>query len=98
MTFISVLFPAPFSPISACTSPCRSSRSTPSSATVGPNDFLISESFSASIRLYPCHPRLKTVVKRARRFHFGPVIRNSHRQDPHAIVIRQRHCLRVRRQ
>src|SRR5688572_17750438 len=36
MTFSSVLLPAPFSPISAWTSPGTSSRSTPSSATVAP--------------------------------------------------------------
>ncbi len=41
MTFISVLLPAPFSPMSACTSPWRSSRSTPSSAMVGPKDLWI---------------------------------------------------------
>jgi hypothetical protein len=35
-TFISVLFPAPFSPSSAWTSPYRTSRSTPPSASVAP--------------------------------------------------------------
>ena len=36
-TFMSVLLPAPFSPTSACTSPPRTSRSTPPSARVAPN-------------------------------------------------------------
>src|SRR5258708_26341215 len=38
-TFISVLLPAPFSPTSASTSPARTKRSTPSSATVAPKRF-----------------------------------------------------------
>src|SRR5688572_12978500 len=38
-TFMSVLFPAPFSPMRACTSPRRTSRSTPRSAAVGPKLF-----------------------------------------------------------
>src|SRR5213593_1364411 len=42
-TFINVLLPAPFSPISACTSPFCKRRFTPSSATVGPKRLLISE-------------------------------------------------------
>src|SRR5262245_1742229 len=40
-TFISVLLPAPFSPMSACTSPGLTSRSTPPSATTAPNRFAI---------------------------------------------------------
>src|SRR5207249_2701644 len=43
-TFIKVLLPAPFSPISACTSPFCKRRFTPSSATVGPKRLLILES------------------------------------------------------
>src|SRR2546429_7679809 len=43
-TFIKVLLPAPFSPISACTSPFCKRRLTPSSATVGPKRLLILES------------------------------------------------------
>src|SRR6187200_465158 len=39
--FISVDFPAPFSPRSACTSPLRSSKSTPSFATTPGNRFVI---------------------------------------------------------
>src|SRR2546430_11486632 len=42
-TFISVLLPAPFSPISAWTSPFCKRRFTPSSATVGPKRLLIVE-------------------------------------------------------
>src|SRR5437867_10089835 len=42
-TFIKVLLPAPFSPISACTSPFCKRRFTPSSATVGQKRLLISE-------------------------------------------------------
>src|SRR5213080_1883416 len=42
-TFINVLLPAPFSPISACTSPFCKRRFTPSSATVGPKRLLILE-------------------------------------------------------
>src|SRR5438876_11572587 len=42
-TFINVLLPAPFSPISACTSPFCKRRFTPSSATVGPKRLLIFE-------------------------------------------------------
>ena len=33
-----VVLPAPFGPRKACTSPARTSRSSPSSATVRPND------------------------------------------------------------
>src|ERR1051325_3123839 len=49
ITFINVLLPAPFSPMSACTWPGRSWRSTPSSATVGPNVLRIAFSESALI-------------------------------------------------
>src|SRR5437016_5743542 len=42
-TFIKVLLPAPFSPISAWTSPFCKRRFTPSSATVGPKRLLILE-------------------------------------------------------
>src|SRR5215208_970356 len=41
MIFTSVDFPAPFSPTSACTSPARSSRSTPSSAVTPANRLTI---------------------------------------------------------
>ena len=40
MMFISVDLPAPFSPAMACTSPRRSSKSTPRSAWIAPNDLL----------------------------------------------------------
>ena len=40
--FISVLLPAPFSPIKARTSPGSSASETPSSARVAPNDLLTS--------------------------------------------------------
>src|SRR5437660_10713894 len=43
-TFINVLLPAPFSPISACSSPFCKRRFTPSSATVAPKRLLILES------------------------------------------------------
>ena len=43
MMFISVDFPAPFSPAIACISPRRSSKSTPRSAWVAPNDLLTFE-------------------------------------------------------
>src|SRR4029078_3314929 len=36
-----VVVPAPFGPITACVSPARTSKSTPSVATSAPNDFLI---------------------------------------------------------
>src|SRR6185295_4198589 len=36
-----VVLPAPFGPITACVSPGRTSKSTPSVATSAPNDFLI---------------------------------------------------------
>ena len=45
MMFISVDFPAPFSPAMACTSPRRSSKSTPRSAWIAPNDLLTFEIF-----------------------------------------------------
>src|SRR6516165_4522180 len=38
-TFIKVLLPAPFSPTNANTSPARTDKSTPSSATVAPKRF-----------------------------------------------------------
>ena len=41
-TFIKVLLPAPFSPMSACTWPGSAEKLTPPSATVGPNAFLMS--------------------------------------------------------
>src|SRR5262249_16816367 len=40
-TFISVLLPAPFSPINACTSPCCKRRFTSFSASVGPKLLLM---------------------------------------------------------
>src|SRR6266702_330615 len=45
---ISVDLPAPFSPSSACTSPRRRSKSTPSFATTAPNLFVMPRSSSAS--------------------------------------------------
>ena len=47
---ISVLLPAPFSPSTACTSPARTSRSTPRRTTTGPNDFSIPASASLTPR------------------------------------------------
>src|SRR5215831_2153088 len=42
-TFMSVLLPAPFSPMSACTSPFSRRRLTPSSARLGPKRLLMLE-------------------------------------------------------
>src|ERR1043166_8779290 len=47
MTFISVDFPAPFSPSKASTSPARSSNDTPLSARTAPKDFVTLVSWSS---------------------------------------------------
>ena len=58
MMFISVDFPAPFSPAMACTSPRRSSKSTPRSAWIAPNDLLTFGDFEDD--LVGHDPRLRT--------------------------------------
>src|ERR1041385_5405095 len=88
ITFISVLLPAPFSPMSACTSPSRSSRSTPSSATVGPNDLEMFDNLRASI-LFVLAARSNLVVERLRRFHAVAFVRGGDRQDADVVVVRQ---------
>src|SRR5215510_6399736 len=94
MTFISVLLPAPFSPMSACTSPWRSSRSTPSSAMVGPKDLEIFDSLSPiilknrSYRTYWTYKFLsfQGVVERVGGFHARAFVRAGDCQDSHAVV------------
>src|SRR4051794_23043670 len=103
MTFISVLFPAPFSPISACTSPSRNSRSTPSSAIVGPNDLEIFVSLSASMSKlstdYTDYVKeicvicgwvlfSQHVVKRLGGLYASRFVRGGDCQDAHVVVVR----------
>src|SRR6186997_1260372 len=95
MTFISVLVPAPFSPISACTSPWRSSRSTPSSAIVGPNDLLIFESLRATDLHGLFTDRLKSVVEGLGRRYCGAFVGTGDCQDTDVVVVRQRQCFRI---
>src|SRR5277367_4277501 len=73
ITFMSVLFPAPFSPMSACTSPARSSKPTPSSATVAPKLLRISVSrnmgYTVKMELFPCEIFVEWWMQQ--RLHFG---------------------------
>src|ERR1043166_8460057 len=102
MTFISVLLPAPFSPMSACTSPSRNSRSTPSSATVGPNDLEIRESLSAIIitsqrvRRIVSRISFQSIVEWLGGLHRRAFVRRCDRHDADVVVVRQRQrrCVR----
>src|ERR1044071_7117613 len=94
MTFMRVLLPAPFSPMSACTSPWRNSRSTPSSATVGPNAFLICDSLRATGDTILLRISLEGVVERLSGLHARAFIGPGDCHDAHVIVgwQRQRGC------
>src|ERR1044072_8584631 len=94
MTFMRVLLPAPFSPMSACTSPCRNSRSTPSSATVGPNAFLICDSLRATGDTDSLRIALEGVVERLSGLHARAFIGSGDCHDAHVVVgwQRQRRC------
>src|SRR6185369_12987416 len=100
MTFMSVLLPAPFSPMRACTSPSRNSRSTPSSAIVGPNDLEIFDNLSAIIikAIHRLHRLMKknlcnlwmglsfqSVVQRVRGIYTCGLIRGGDCQDSQAL-------------
>ena len=52
----SVVFPAPFSPSSACTSPTAASKSTPSFATTPGNRFVIPRMATADWPAWPANP------------------------------------------
>ena len=100
MTFINVLLPAPFSPMSACTSPLRNSRLTPSSATVGPKRLwmLVRLSkwglglWSLALGLWSWVFGLsfQCIVQRLHWFYSALLIRTRNRHDPDLIVNRQR--------